>query len=128
MSLLFCQPVSFVSVDIECQPNNVWSSLKHLGTHDSSEFVPFAVSLLCLLMVGTIMSLHAVLLLHVSWHEALLSVGSSCCCDRCHSAAQLIVAVSVENTWHPCVSHSFLLCGDSSSTRLLMLYSGIISG
>ena len=43
MSLLFCQPVSFVSVDIECQPNSVWSSLKHLGTHDSSELVPFAV-------------------------------------------------------------------------------------
>ena len=47
-------------MDIECQPNSVWSSLKHLGTHDSSEFVPFAVSLLCLLMVGTIMSLHVV--------------------------------------------------------------------
>ena len=97
MSLLFCQPVSFVSVDIECQPNNVWSSLKHLGTHDLSDFVPFAVSLLCLLMVGTIMSLHAVLLLRATWHEAHLSVGSSCFCDRCHSAAQLIVAVSVEN-------------------------------
>ena len=26
-----------------------------------------------------------------------LSVGSSCFCERCHSAAQLIVAVSVEN-------------------------------
>ena len=97
MSLLFCQPVSFVSVDIECQPNNVWSSLKHLGTHDLSEFVPFAVSLLCLLLVGTMMSLHAVLLLRAAWHEAHLSVGSSCICDRCYSAAQLIVAVSVEN-------------------------------
>ena len=62
----------------ECQPNNVWSSLKHLGTHDLSEFVPFAVSLLCLLMVGTIMSLHAVLLLRATWHKTHLSVGSSC--------------------------------------------------
>ena len=85
MSLLFCQPV-----------NRVWSSLKHLGTHDLSEVVPFAVSLLCVLMVGTIMSLHAVLLLRASCYEAHLSVGSSCFCDRCHSAAQLIVAVSVE--------------------------------
>ena len=32
-------------MDIECQANNVWSSLKHLGTHDLSEFVPYAVSL-----------------------------------------------------------------------------------
>ena len=99
MSLLFCQPVSFVSVDIECQPNNVWSGLlKHLGTHDSSEPVQFAVfSLVCLLMVGTIMSPHAGLLLRASWHEARSIVGSSCFCDRRHSAAQLIVAVSVEN-------------------------------
>ena len=43
------------------------------------------------------MSLHAVLLLRATWHEGHLSVGSSCFCDRCHSAAQLIVAVSVEN-------------------------------
>ena len=64
------------------QPNNVWSGLKHLGTHDLSEFVPFAVSLL---------------LLRASWREAHLSVGSSCFCDRRHSAAQLIVAVSIEN-------------------------------
>ena len=84
-------------MDIECQPNNVWSSLKHLGTHNSSEFVPFAVSILCLLMVGTIMSLRAVLLLRASWHEAHSNVGSSCFCDRRHSAAQLNVAVSVEN-------------------------------
>ena len=97
MSLLFCQPVSFVSNDVGCQPNNVWSNLKHLGTQDLSEFVPFAVSLLCLLMVGTIMSLHAVLLLRATWHKAHLSVGSSCSCDRCYSAAQHIVAVSVEN-------------------------------
>ena len=66
-------------MDIEWQANNVWSSLKHLGTHDLSEFVPFAVSLWCLLMVGTIMSLHAVLLLRdvarsalVCWFELLL--------------------------------------------------------
>ena len=85
-------------MDFERQPNNLWSGLKHLGTHDSSEFVPFVVSLLCLLMVGTIMSLHAVLLLRASWHEAHLSVGSSCFCDRRHSAEQLIVAVSVENS------------------------------
>ena len=40
-------------MDIECQPNNVWSGLKHFGTHDSSEFVPFAVfPFVCLLMVG----------------------------------------------------------------------------
>ena len=58
---------------------------------------PLQFPFLCLLMVGTIMSLHAVLLLRVTWHEAHLSVGSSCFCDRCHSAAQLIVAVSVEN-------------------------------
>ena len=38
----------FVSVDFERQPNKVWSGLKHLGTHDLSEFVPFAVSLLSL--------------------------------------------------------------------------------
>ena len=44
-------------MDFDRQPNNVSSGLKHLGTHDFSEFVPFAVSLLCLLMVGTIMSL-----------------------------------------------------------------------
>ena len=97
MRLLFCQPESFVSFDFERQPNNVWSGLKHLGTHDLSEIIPFAVSLLCLLMVGTIMSLHAVLLLRASWHEAHLSVGSSCFCDKHHSAAQLIVAVSVAN-------------------------------
>ena len=98
MSLLFCQPVSFVSVDIECQPNNVWSGLKHLGTHDSSEFVPFAVfPFVCLLMVGTIMSPHAGLLLRASWHEVHSNVGSSCFCDRRHSAAQIIIAVSVEN-------------------------------
>ena len=84
-------------MDIECQPNNVWSSLKHLGTRDLSVFVPFAVSLLCLLIVGTIMSLNAVLLLCATLHEAHLSVGSTCFCDRCYSAAQLIVAVSVEN-------------------------------
>ena len=97
MSLLFCQPVTCVSVDFERQPNNVWSGLKHLGTHDLSVFLPFAVSLQCILMVGTILSLHAVLLLRASWHEAHLSVGSSCFCHRRHSAAQLIVAVSVEN-------------------------------
>ena len=84
-------------MDFERQPNNVWRGLKHLGIHDLSEFVPFAVSLLCLLMVGTIMSLHTVLLLRASWHEAHFSIGSSCFCDRRHSAAQLIVAVSVEN-------------------------------
>ena len=43
------------------------------------------------------MSLHAVLLLRATWHEAHLSVGSSCFCDRCFSAAQHILAVSVEN-------------------------------
>ena len=32
----------------------------------------------------------------------------------------------LETTWHPCVSYSSLLCGDSSSTRLLILYCGII--
>ena len=110
MRLLFCQPVSFVSVDIECQANNVWSSLKHLGTHDSSEFVPFAVSLLCLLMVGTIMSLHAVLSLRATWHEAHLSVDSSCFCDRCRSAAQLIVAVSVEKQRGILVFYFHLCC------------------
>ena len=113
----------------ERQPNNVWSGLKHLGTHDLSGFVPFAVSLLCLLMVGTIMSLHAVLLLRASWHEAHLSVGSSCFCDRRHSAAQLIVAVSVENNVASmCFTFTSLLWGESSSTRLLILYSGRISG
>ena len=84
-------------MDMECQPNNVWSGLKHLATHDFSEFLPFAVSFLCLLMVGTIMSLHTVLLLRATWHEAHMSVGSSCLCDRCYSAAQLTLAVSVEN-------------------------------
>ena len=99
----------------ECQPNNVWSSLKHLGTHDSSEFVPFAVSLLCLLMVGTTMSLHAVLLLRATWHKTHLSVGSSCFCDRCHSAAQLILAVSIEN-------NVASLCRRSMKTRALMVW------
>ena len=84
-------------MDIECQPNNVWRSLKHLGTRNLSEFVPSAVSVLCLLMVETIMSPHAVLLLRATLHEAHLSVGSSCFCDKCHSAAYLIVAFSVEN-------------------------------
>ena len=50
MSLLFCQPVSFVSVGFDRQPNHEGSGMKHLVTHDLSEFVPFAVSLLCLLM------------------------------------------------------------------------------
>ena len=85
-------------MDIERQPNDVWSGLKHLGTHDSSQFVPFAVfPFVCLLMVGTIISPHSGLLLRASWHEAHSIVGSSCFCDRRHSAAQLIVAVSVEN-------------------------------
>ena len=88
----------------------MWSSLKHLGTHDLSEFVPFAVSLLCLLMVGTIMSLHAVLLLRAAWHEAHLSVGSSCFCDRCYSAAQLIVSVSVEKQRGILEFHIHLCC------------------
>ena len=87
----------FLSPWILCVSPTMWSGLKHLGTHDLSGFVPFAVSLLCLLMVGTIMSLHAVLLLRASWHEAHLSVGSSCFGDRRHSAAQVVVAVSVEN-------------------------------
>ena len=43
------------------------------------------------------MSPHAGLLLRASWHEAHSNVGSGCFCDRRHSAAQLIVAVSVEN-------------------------------
>ena len=84
-------------MDFERQPNNLSSGLKHLGTHDVSEFVPFAVSLVFLLMVGSIMSLHAVLLLRASWHEAHLPVGSSFFGDRRHSAAQLIDAVSVEH-------------------------------
>ena len=75
----------------------MWSGLKHLETHDLFAFVPFAVSLLSLVGCGTIMSLHAVSLLRASWNKAHLSVGSSCFCDRRHSAAQLIVAVSVEN-------------------------------
>ena len=84
-------------MDFERQPINVRSSLKHSGTHDLSESFRLQFRFLCLLMVGTIMSLHAVLLLCASWHEAHLSVGSSCFGDRHHSAAQLIVAVSVEN-------------------------------
>ena len=32
----------------------------------------------------------------------------------------------LKTTWHHCISHSSLLCGDSSSTRLLILYSGKI--
>ena len=30
------------------------------------------------------------------------------------------VAVSAKTTWHPCVSHSSLVCGDSSPIRLLI--------
>ena len=105
-------------MDIERTPNNVWSSLQHLGTHDFSEFVPFAESLLCLLMVGTIRSLHAVVLLRASWHEAHLSVGSSCFCDKCHSAAQLIVAVSVEKQRGILVFHTHL-CGVVTRPRLV---------
>ena len=53
----FIHAVSFCPM---CQPNNVWRGLKHLGTHDSSEFVPFAAfPFVCFLMVGTIMSPHA---------------------------------------------------------------------
>ena len=56
------------------------------------------------------MSLHALLLLRASWHEAHLSVGSSCFSDRRHSAAQLIVAVSVENNVASFVFHVRLCC------------------
>ena len=34
----------------------------------------------------------------------------------------------LKTTWHPCVSYSCLLCRDSSSSRFLILYSGVISG
>ena len=70
-------------------------SIWELMTYLNSFRLQFPFSFL--LMVGAIMSLHAVLLLRASWREAHLSVGSSCSCDRRHSAAQLIVAVSVEN-------------------------------
>ena len=43
------------------------------------------------------LSLHSVLLLRASRHEAHLTVGSSCYWDRRLSAAQLIVAVGSEN-------------------------------
>ena len=44
--------MSLVSVDIECLPNNVWSGLLHLGTHDSSEFVSFTVIPFCVSLDG----------------------------------------------------------------------------
>ena len=53
-----------------------------------------------------------------------------CCCPQSHAndvwfelllsqEHSSFVAVSAKTTWHPCVSHSSLVCGDSSPTRLL---------
>ena len=55
-----------------------------------------------------------------------------CCCPQSHAndvwfellLGQAFVAVSAISTWHLCVSHSSLVCGDSSPTRLLI--SGIL--
>ena len=78
------------------------------------------------MMVGTIMSPHECCALRGTRRTRLL-VRAAFVTGVTEQHSSLLRSV-LKTTWHPFVLHSSLLSGDSSSTRLLILYSGIIFG